>query len=369
MGAVHGVTVLGDFLRPDGAGAPGGADAATAWLFNATKRQIALASGLPVSLLTPRADPPLAALVAALRPQEAADAFWAAMHAEASLPEPLERLVPDRLREQFCVAYEAPPYLVALLDRLGVPYVDVRLHPVRFLDDLLFAVRASDFATHARLFADALPESLVHATAGLREAMCQFISSATVPLDTLLVVGQRPIDATQIFAGTFFDALPRRGDIADICAGYRGVLLKPHPSGDAHSLLLVAASLPNVLGVVGDNLYRLLALPQIAAVLTVNSSVAYEAPYFGKRLHCLAPLPIRLGWRDATADPSAHASLDDVVLTPDFWRRVLAPHAPVTEEDGMRLPAKPNRLRIALDSFWNFQQIDTDRIPGPPRPV
>ena len=24
---------------------------------------------------------------------------------------------------------------------------------------------------------------------------------------------------------------------------------------------------------------------------------------------------------------------------------------------------KPNRLRIAHDSFWNFQQIDTDRVP------
>jgi hypothetical protein len=39
---------------------------------------------------------------------------------------------------------------------------------------------------------------------------------------------------------------------------------------------------------------------------------------------------------------------------------------PVTEPDGMRLRAKPNRLRIAFDSFWNYQQIDTDRIPPPP---
>jgi hypothetical protein len=51
------------------------------------------------------------------------------------------------------------------------------------------------------------------------------------------------------------------------------------------------------------------------------------------------------------------------VLTPDFWRIVLAPHARVTAADGMRLRPKPNRLRIALDSFWNYQEIDTDRIP------
>jgi hypothetical protein len=56
--------------------------------------------------------------------------------------------------------------------------------------------------------------------------------------------------------------------------------------------------------------------------------------------------------------------LDDRILTPDFWRMVLAPHCPVTAADGVRLVPKPNRLRIALDSFWNYQQIDTDRIPG-----
>ena len=27
------------------------------------------------------------------------------------------------------------------------------------------------------------------------------------------------------------------------------------------------------------------------------------------------------------------------------------------------LPAKPNRLRIAMASFWNYQEIDTDLVP------
>jgi len=62
-------------------------------------------------------------------------------------------------------------------------------------------------------------------------------------------------------------------------------------------------------------------------------------------------------------DANAHASLDDIVLTPDFWRFVLGPHMEVTQPDGMRLRPKPNRLRIGLDSFWNYQEIDTDRVP------
>jgi hypothetical protein len=121
-----------------------------------------------------------------------------------------------------------------------------------------------------------------------------------------------------------------------------------------------------VIGVTGDNLYRLLSLPQITAVLTVNSSAAYEVPYFDKPLHALAPLRVRLGWRGDAPDAGQHASLDDRVLTADFWRTVLARHTPVTRPDGVRLTAKPNRLRIALDSFWNFQEIDTDRVPARP---
>ncbi len=207
-------------------------------------------------------------------------------------------------------------------------------------------------------------KSEVFATAGLREAMCRFISDAQVPDNTLLVAGQRRFDSTQIVDGRFFDAGPLASEIHGICARYPAVVLKPHPLDQYHTLLEIAAAAPTrVIGVINDNVYRMLSLPQISAVLTVNSGLAHEAPYFGKRVHTLAPLPLRLAWRGDLPDAGSHVSVNDFVLTPDFWRLVLAPHTAVTAADGMRLPAKPNRLRIALDSFWNYQEIDTDRIP------
>jgi hypothetical protein len=63
-------------------------------------------------------------------------------------------------------------------------------------------------------------------------------------------------------------------------------------------------------------------------------------------------------------DHDTHASLDEIVLSIDFWRGVLSPHAETSAPDGVRLPPKPNRLRISLDSFWNFNEIDTDRVPA-----
>jgi hypothetical protein len=376
---IEGAIVVGDLLRPDVNGRPGGADRQTLWLWNAIKRQLHLACSLPVERLTTSDAPALCHRIESLRSPATADAYWASvyhglpcagsLHPGLSDVEQFDRLVTERVRQRFCVGYELPPWLVRLLEANAVPYIDLRLHPIRFMDDLLFAVRASCPDTQAELLAMAVSESEVLATAGLREAMCRYISEARVPDDTLMVIGQRRFDATQIAGGDFFDAHRRTAEIHALCAGHAAVVLKPHPLDRQHSLLEVAAGAPTrIIGVINDNTYRMMALPQVSAILTVNSGVAYEAPYFGKRVHTLAPLQMRLGWRGAEADAGVHASLDDVVLTPDFWRAVLAPHTPVTAPDGMRLRPKPNRLRIALDSFWNFQEIDTDRIPSKANP-
>ena len=84
-------------------------------------------------------------------------------------------------------------------------------------------------------------ESEVIVTAGLREAMCHMISEAKVPSDTLIVVGQRPLDCSQIIDGAFYDALPQAAEIHAICARHAAVLLKPHPLEPSHSLLEIAA--------------------------------------------------------------------------------------------------------------------------------
>lgn len=364
---IEGVIVMGDLMRPCGDGTPGEVDRMTLWLWNAVKRSISLAANLPVEALATVTSPELRSWIDLLRAPRNADAYWASVHDRLPSSPAVERLLLRRLRGRFCIGYEMPPWLVRLLEEHGLPYVDLRLHPVRFMDDLMFAARASHPETQAALLSIAVMESEVLVTAGLREAMCRLISDAKVPDNTLLVAGQRQFDSTQIVNGGFFDAMHQASQIHSLCATYPAAILKPHPLDPHHSLLAVAASAPTrVLGVIDDNVYRIMALPQIEAVLTVNSGLAYEAPYFGKRVHALAPLTMRVAWRGSPVEAEAHASLDDVVLTPDFWRMVLAPHTQVSGADGMRLQPKPNRLRIALDSFWNYQQIDTDRIPRAP---
>ncbi len=363
-GTLRGITVTGDFVRSDANGRPGEGDRSIVWLYDAIKRHVVRACGLPVNLLAARWCSELHACVEAARPVEQADAWWAAVYSELPPDSALEQVLLARLDGQFVVGNELPPYLIRQLNRFGIPWLDLRIHPVRFLDDLLFAANASSAETQQALVQDSVAEDVVFAAAGLVEAMCRYTTDCTLPTGTLLVVGQRTMDSTQIIGGRFFDALENADAVATICADYPAALLKPHPYGGQHSLLLAAAAAPNAVGVTSDNLYRLLSQEQITAILTVNSSAAYEARYFDKRIHTLAPLPVGIAWRGQNGGSGHYASLDQQVFSTDFWRMVLAPHTPVSAPDGARLPHKPNRLRIAHDSFWNFQEIDSDRIPS-----
>jgi hypothetical protein len=74
---IQGAIVVGDLLRPDGSGRPGGTDRPTLWLWNAIKRQIYLATGLPSEALGTTG---LTGWIEELRPQAEADAHWAATH-------------------------------------------------------------------------------------------------------------------------------------------------------------------------------------------------------------------------------------------------------------------------------------------------
>jgi hypothetical protein len=108
------------------------------------------------------------------------------------------------------------------------------------------------------------------------------------------------------------------------------------------------------------NIYVLLAQPSLQQVLAVSSSVAAEAPFFGKRGVFLHGSPFRIPPTREAMGPGSHASLVEGFMEADFWRDLLAPLLPVTPADGRRVALPPNTLRTALRQFWGFNEVSTD---------
>ncbi len=116
----------GDLIGPDGRGQPGGVDRATVWLFDAIKRQVNLACGLPIDVISANGSPALRTWLDSLRAPDAAHRFWAGAY-DALPPSTVSGNAWLPAQRRFCIGYELPPLAQKLLQDIDVPYIDLRL--------------------------------------------------------------------------------------------------------------------------------------------------------------------------------------------------------------------------------------------------
>lgn len=353
------IVVAGDVLRPqDEAFRPAQAGNIL-WLHRLLRRPLAAATGLPVEPLAwleqGGFDTPGLYAAAGVAPDITG---WVALFDAEALP----RAAAERLAAPFAdaavvVGFELAEVQKRLLTHLGVPFVDLNIHPVRFGPDVFFAVQTN----HAGIAAELAP---FHAEDHVFEPWADLLAAMAVktPIhppvtEGVLLVGQTRVDRALIRQGRLLD-LSAFAPALHRALGPEGrVLFKPHPY-NADGFGLHAAGVPlHRLREVQDNAYLLMAQDRIARVVGVSSSLVEEARHFGKEGVFLGTPPFRLARDTRDLAPGMHASVVEAWLWADFWRAVLAPVLRVTAPDGRRPALGPNALRTALRQFWGWDEI------------
>lgn len=356
----------GDFLRPNAAGHRPTQHHNIRWLRNILSTPIAMATGLDDSVFCWNSGGVQDGLLGDHDVARLYRSFglpcsihsWARIHGIDVLPRRFEEMLRDRFRGAFVIGFEMAPYLTSFLDREGIFYVNVSVHPVRFLDDLLLGFASNHPGIREALFAHRLRDEAIRLTAGLQKATAARSFNKAFRPGSALFLMQTWHDQSQLRDGRFVSPADFLDEIIACAAGHAEFLVKEHPLGPNPATATMAALIPNM-RLVDINVYRLLSVPEISTVATLSSSVGFEAGYFGKTSRFFLREPLKLR-RDETDDPAGYVAIRDAFLTPDFWRDVLACVMPVTAHDGITLPFKPNRLRIAIRGFWAFNEIDTD---------
>lgn len=286
---------------------------------------------------------------------------WARLFAAETLPPAVEALLVPLFAQSLVVGFELPPWLTRFLDRQGLVYVDCAISPIRFMDDLLIELSSNHPALAAAARPHAVPEALIRLQAGMVSAHAAIGLADPPRPGTLLLLLQTSHDKVVIHEGRFTSLPEHLERLQQVAAGYAQVLIREHPLQAQPRLRdELLARLPGA-RLTGENFYRLLGHPNLAGVAALSSSGVAEAAWFGKAGHYLLP-----GYRPGAMAPSLPAiTLGDAILGPDFWRDLLAALGlPVTAHDGLRLPVKPNRLRLQLRAAWGYNRIDTDIAAG-----
>ena len=95
-----------------------------------------------------------------------------------------------------------------------------------------------------------------------------------------------------------------------------------------------------------ENIYHLLAHENVAHVCALNSSVLYEAEYFGKKTTFLYNRTFGEGKIGIYGD----------YFTSAFWGEILSPLFETIGGD-LALDFMPSRLRRSLHDFWSYNEI------------
>lgn len=361
------VVFTGDFMRPSPDASRPTQHHNIRWLRNLISSQVSMATDLPHEVLSWNS--------AGVRDGRVGDGditrlyqlfglardirAWAAIFHQDTLPSRVERLFQTLFADSLVIGFELPPYLEHFLSRNGIPFVGLTMHPVRFLDDIFFGVRSNILPSQEKIFGYRIDEAFVRAMAGIQKASAaRYFPDISVQPHSALFLMQTWYDQSQIRNGEFTDAREHLETIVEMAKEHREFLVKEHPLAPNPATPMLQARIPNLRMVTG-NVYGYMALPEIKTIGTISSSVGVEASYFGLDARFIMPPPVPLRRRD-TDSSDAYVGVYDAFLQTDFWRDILSPILPVTAPDGCVIPQKPNRLRISMRAFWNFNEIDSD---------
>ena len=248
----------------------------------------------------------------------------------------------------FVVGFELADALKKRCDDQKIVWLDLRIAPVRYLDDIYFTFETSHDEVWKRLQRYRIDDALFRYHADLVKAtVIKQKKSRIVPDNTLLLVGQTERDRVVFDGERYLTLADKTSELSEIARRYDYVRFKPHPyAKNTRYLIRELRRKIGQVAVTRANIYHLLANDGVAHVAGLNSSVLYEAHHFGKEttfLHTPTFTQDQVGIYGDYFDAA-------------FWADVLSPLFP-TQPSELRLPFVSNRLRRTLNDFWGYNAI------------
>ena len=352
------LVVTGDLIRPQDDAFRPAQTGNILWLHRLLRRPLARATGLEVEALVwgPGGfDAPAFYALAGVTPDIEG---WVTLFDAPDLPREAVALLAAPFRNAVAViGFELAELQKRLLTAMGVPWIDLNIHPYRFGPDVFFAVQTNHPGVLEALRRLHAEDSQFEPWADLLAATAIKMPPAIPVNEPCLVVGQTRVDRALIRDGRLVDLRDHATPLHAAIGRTGRVLFKPHPyNADGFGMHDIGLPLRRIREA-SENIYMLLAQDAVRRVIGVSSSVIAEARFFGKEGVFLGVSPFRIAPTRGALAEGMHASLLEPILMTDLWRELLAPVLPVTAKDNRRADLGPHALRGSLRQFWGYDEI------------
>lgn len=279
---------------------------------------------------------------------------WAKLfHAEPN------ELAVEYMREFFegslVIAYELSPYLRKAFDRIGCSYIDMCLHPVRFMEDLMMNIASNNGAIIKRVQDYKITEddfrlrSTFLAGAWRSQGL---IRPRTYKASIICL--QTTLDRVLIKDGEFTNISGYLTELKKVRSDVERLYIKPHPiERNEFALGFIFDNIDNV-EIYSGNFYEMIARNDVDSVYSLSSGTTTEAKYLGVESgHFYRDFYLA---EENRAGGSHYCAVMDDYFWPDFWRHILSPYMKVTPKGGYRQAYGKQTLRKTLGQSWDFEK-------------
>lgn len=298
---------------------------------------------------------PLARLAVFRRLQrDFSSAGWASLHAALG-DEALEDEIASRFAGALVISFETPPYLEAILRRHGIGFIDLTIHPVRYLPDYMFGIRSNIPAVSSRIHATQVPPKIFADFARISMARSvRVYRNAQLEPGAALFVGQMNVDSSLIHRGRLFTTEDVEAALLELSTRYPKVYYKIHPHRkDAAELKTLIASLPRCEWI-DANIYDLLSRPEIDVVASLSSGTLVEAGFFGRQTKRYIDRPLSIDVtcteHDDVFHRAQHVAAPSAIFGAEYWSYLLGY---TDTPPALEYPdASRDALRTTLNMKW-----------------
>lgn len=262
------------------------------------------------------------------------------------------------------VGYEMPVWMQVFLDKRGIPWVDIRLSPLRFSLDLMFAVRSSQVPVNRWLQATQIPEQRIRLYATQMQASSRrYLGLQAVPPPlpdgALVFVGQTASDASLVAPpGRLLTVRDYAASLSQMSKDRDTVFYHAHPFAGEH-----AAEETRALADITGKMIRMTGIPTDQLLLVgpdtqltgISSGLLQEATWFGVSASPLyRPVCPLQG-----AEAYCQYYVNDLMM-PAFWRNIIKPGGGsfVVSE------GQPDRLRHLHALWFSYGDYSLERGPA-----
>jgi HAD superfamily hydrolase (TIGR01549 family) len=255
------------------------------------------------------------------------------------------------------VGYEFSAATREILDRCNITYIDIWLHPIRYLDDVLFAFNSNKKTIKEALLKYNLNEDVYFSYAdrlrvqnykGFRRAKLDILA------DSALFVGQTLYDKAISSNGKMLSLLDFKEEFTKLCETHEHVYYSRHPfvkTGDEEVISYIKRH-RNVT-ITDEPTYFLIASDEIKTVASLSSSVVHEAKYFSKDTQFFFKPVITIG-----NTQQCYSSVFQSFMFGHFWSDILSSVFNANKLDITGYFDGKDKIRDMLSFYWGYRNID-----------